>query len=399
MRLKRAVIVLSLFATLMCADDLSLLNKEKQELREVEKKILEQEHEASKNSWISPVNISGSATRNHSFSEESNSLRKSLSIGFSQSVFESGGIGFTIDYANDKFKSDVLAWENENKQVLLSLYTTLLEINKLNIELKQNRVELENAEIELTLKRIQYENGNSDITELNDAIMAKNNQRQQNVNLENSLKQQKMILAQYTTLKFEEITLLDFSDVDEKGYLNNHIDLLYEDALIQLAQTSYNQQKSEYLPKVSFSASASYTHNEDMVNEEKGDSTDGSVGLTLSMPLYDINKKPTLEKARLEILKQKVTRMDLQNELSQEFQEALSKIDTFKEYNQILKENIVLYGDLIEVNQASNAVGMSSDFDLEILKNTKIINEYGIEINHINMQQEYAKLYFKVKAN
>lgn len=399
MRLKRAVIVLGLLTTLLCADDLSLLNKEKQELREVEKKILEQKHEASKNSWISPVNMSGSITRNHSFSEESNNLRKAVSIGFSQSVFESGGIGFTIDYANDKFKSDLLAWENENKQILLSLYNTLLEINKLNIELKQNKVELENAEIELTLKRIQYENGNSDITELNDAIMAKNNQRQQNVNLQNSLKQQKIELAKYTTLQFEEIQLLNFSAVDEKTYLNNHIDLLYEDALVQLAQTAYNQQKTDYLPKLSFSASASYTHNEDMVNEDKEESTDGSVGLTLSMPLYDINKKPTLEKARLEILKQKVTRMDLKNELLQEFEAALNKINTYREYNQILKENIALYGDLIEVNQASNAVGMSSDFDLEILKNTKVINEYGIEINHINMQQEYAKLYFKVKAN
>ena len=42
---------------------------------------------------------------------------------------------------------------------------------------------------------------------------------------------------------------------------------------------------------------------------------------------------------------------------------------------------------------------MSSDFDLEILKNTKKINEYDLTINDINMQLEYAKLYFKIKAN
>lgn len=41
--------------------------------------------------------------------------------------------------------------------------------------------------------------------------------------------------------------------------------------------------------------------------------------------------------------------------------------------------------------------GMTSKYDLEILENTKTINEFDILINKINILQQYAKLYFKIK--
>ncbi len=395
----KKILLAGVLCTSLFADNLDILNKDKKELRELEKKILKEEHESSKNEWISPININSSLNRNHSFSEETNSLSKGVSLGFSQSIYESGGIEFTIKYANEKYKSDFLAWENQNKQILQTVYETLLEINKIKIELKQSEYELKNKEIELTLKKIQYENGDTDITELNNAIMSKNSQFQQNVNLKNSLKQQELILAKYTNLKYDEIALINFDNIEKEKYLNKNIDLLYENSLVNLADTSYKKQKTNYLPKVSVSTSISYSHNENLVSDEKSDNTSGAIGLSLSMPLYDINKKPTLEKAKLELIKQKLSLIDLKNEISKEFDETLTKIDTYREYNKIIKDNIKLYNDLIEVNQASNAVGMSSDFDLEILKNTKRINEYDLVINDINMQLEYAKLYFKIKVN
>ena len=45
----------------------------------------------------------------------------------------------------------------------------------------------------------------------------------------------------------------------------------------------------------------------------------------------------------------------------------------------------------------SSEAGMTSKYDLEILENTKTINEFDILINKINILQQYAKLYFKIK--
>jgi outer membrane protein TolC len=365
----------------------------------VEKEILKQNYKSLKNDWISPVNINSSLNRDHSFSEESDRFTKSISLGFSQSIFESGGIEFTIKYADDKLKSDFLAWENENKQILQTVYEILLQIKKLEIQLEQSEYELKNKDIELILKKIQYENGKSDITELNNAIMAKNTQFKQNINLKNSLKEQKLNLQKYTDLKYEQIRLIDFSSISKEDYLKKNIELLYEDSLAQLAYTSYKKLKTDYFPKLSVSTNLSYSDNENLTSDTQEYSNSGSISLNLSMPLYDINKKSKLEKSKLEVLRQKVALSDLRNELQKEFEEIKTKIDTYKSHNQIINENIKLYIDLIEVNEVSNLAGMSSQYDLEILKNTKKINQYDLAINDINIQLEYAKLYFKIKAD
>jgi outer membrane protein TolC len=381
------------------AQNLDVLNKEKKQLRSLDKKIIKQDHEKSKNQWISPINISSNINRSHSFSDENDKLNKTVSLGFTQSIYESGGIEFTIKYANEKLKSDFLNWQNENNQILQTVYETLLQIKKINIQLEQSDYELKNKEIELILKKIQYENGKSDIIELNNAIMAKNNQYKENINLKNSLKKQKLILEKYTKLKYQQIELIDFSNINKSDYIKKNIQLLYEDSLANLANTSYKKQKASYLPKVTLSTNLSYSENEDLISNNRDDNNSGSIGLSLSMPLYDINKKATLEKLRLEALKQKINLIDLKNQIQKEFDETLTKIQTYKNYNKIINENIELYDDLIQINQVSSQAGMSSKYDLEILKNTKKINEYDLAINSIDMQLEYAKLYFQIKAN
>ncbi len=88
----------------------------------------------------------------------------------------------------------------------------------------------------------------------------------------------------------------------------------------------------------------------------------------------------------------------MKTQILNEYEEAITRIDTLENYNKIINENIKLYDDLIEVNEASNSAGMSSDYDLEILINTKKINQYDLVINDINIQLEYAKLYFNTKV-
>lgn len=119
----------------------------------------------------------------------------------------------------------------------------------------------------------------------------------------------------------------------------------------------------------------------------------------MTMPLFDITKDAKIEKSKLEVLKQKVNVTDIQNELVYEYEQILAQINTYEEYEKITKNNLKLYDDLLMVNQSSNSAGMTSDFDLEILQNTKKINEYDLEINDINKKLQYSKLYFKTKAD
>lgn len=100
----------------------------------------------------------------------------------------------------------------------------------------------------------------------------------------------------------------------------------------------------------------------------------------------------------MEYLKQRSQVNDLKNEIAYEYEQILNQIDTYEKYNKTIDDNIKLYNELISANISSNEAGMTSVYDLDILKNTKKINEYDMLINDINIKLEYSKLYFKIKG-
>lgn len=395
----KRIIIPSLFCSLIFANELDILQKDKKELRQIEKEVIQKKYEGAKDDWIGTINLSSGLTRSHSFSKDNDSFNKSISIGFTQSVYESGGIEFGIKYANDELKSETIAWENENIAILQTIYETLLSIEKLKLQIEQSDYLLKNKDIELILKKIQYEAGRVDIIELNNAIMSKNNQQKENISLKNSLKDKEYELSKYTSFKSNEIEIIDFKIIDKEKFLKDNLNIRYENSRVELLDTSYKQLKSSYLPKVSLNTNAGYSDNGDLSRDTNEENKNGSVGLNMTMPLFDITKEAKIEKSKLEVLKQKVNVTDIQNELVYEYEQILAQINTYEEYEKITKNNLKLYDDLLMVNQSSNSAGMTSDFDLEILQNTKKINEYDLEINDINKKLQYSKLYFKTKAD
>jgi outer membrane protein TolC len=385
----RKIFIYSLFFSFALANNLEILQNDKKELRNLEKKSIETSYESLKNNWISPIDISSNLNRSHSTSSDNDKFSKSVSIGFTQSIYQSGGIEFSIQYAKDKLKYDLISWKNDNNLLLQSIYETLLEISKLKLEIEQSQYKLENKNIESIIKRIQYEAGTLDIIDLNNAIISKNTQFKENISLQNSLKDKKYELSKYTNLKYEEIEILDFKNISKEDFLKNNLELIQEDSKIEMLNTSYKQTKTDYLPKVSLSSNLSYSHNDDlnMNSDNYGDSS--SLGLVLSVPLYDYNKSSKLQESKLEYLKQRIQVNDLKSELSYSYEQILNEIDTYEQYNKTIDENIKIYDDLILINKSSNEAGMTSVYDLD---------EYDLGINNINIKQLYSKLYFKIKG-
>ncbi len=391
----KRIITLPLFCSLLFANEIELLQKDKKELRQIEKEIIEKKYEGSKNDWIGTINLNSSLGKNHDFTQdESSDMTRSMGVSFSQSLFESGGIEYSIEYARQQLKSDLIAWENQNVALLQGIYETLLSIKKLKLQITQSDYSLKNKDIELILKRIQYEAGKVDIIDLNNAIMSKNNQQKENISLRNSLKDKEYELSKYTSLKSNEIKIIDFKIIDKEKFLRDNLNIRYENSKVELLDTNYKQLNSSYLPKVSLNTSANYKNNENQLNNESG-----IISLNASMPIFDITKDAKLEKSKLEVLKQKVNVTDIQNELVYEYEQILAQINTYDEYEKTIGNNLKLYDDLIIVNQSSNSAGMTSDYDLEVLQNTKKINEYDLQINDVNKKLQYSKLYFKTKVD
>ena len=391
----RKVIILPLFCSFLFANEIEILQKDKKELRQIEKEIIQKKYESAKDEWIGTINLNSTLGKNRDFSEnESSDMTRSMGLSFSQSIYESGGIEYSIEYARQQLRSDLIAWENQNVALIQAIYETLLAIKKLKLQIEQSDYALKNKDIELILKKIQYEAGKVDIIDLNNAVMAKNNQLKENISLKNSLKDKEYELSKYTTLKSKDIKMIDFKIVDKEKFLKDNLNIRYENSKVELLDTAYNQLKSSYLPKVSLSTSAKYSNDENKENNESG-----TIGLTASMPLFDITKDAKLEKSKLEVLKQKVSVTDMQNELIYEYEQILAQINTYDEYEKTISDNLKLYEDLIMVNKSSNAAGMTADYDLEVLQNTQKVNEYDLQINDINKKLQYTKLYFKTKAD
>ncbi len=391
----KKITIFPLFCSLLFANEIEILQKDKKELRQIEKEVIQKKYEGAKDEWIGTINLNSSLGKNRDFSEnESSDMTRSMGLSFSQSIYESGGIEYSIEYARQQLRSDLIAWENQNVALIQAIYETLLAIKKLKLQIEQSDYALKNKDIELILKKIQYEAGKVDIIDLNNAVMAKNNQLKENISLKNSLKDKEYELSKYTTLNSNEIKMIDFKIVDKDKFLRDNLNIKYENSKVELLDTAYNQLKSSYLPKVSLSTSAKYSNDENKENNESG-----TIGLTASMPLFDITKDAKLEKSKLEVLKQKVTVTDMQNELVYEYEQILAQINTYDEYEKTITNNLKLYEDLIMVNKSSNAAGMSADYDLEVLQNTQKINEYDLQINDINKKLQYTKLYFKTKAD
>lgn len=203
-----------------------------------------------------------------------------------------------------------------------------------------------------------------------------------------------MNFQKYTTLKSNEIKLIDFKIVDKEKFLKDNLNIRYENSKVELLDTSHKLLNSSYLPHLSLNTSTNYTNNE---NRDKTES--GKVGLSLTMPVFDITKDSKIEKSKLEVLKQRVNVTDMQNELVYEYEQILASINTYDEFEKTIQENLKLYEDLILVNRSSNSAGMTADYDLEILENTQKINQYDLKINDINRKLQYTKLYFKTKAD
>ncbi|MDX4012521.1 TolC family protein [Aliarcobacter skirrowii] len=402
--MRKLFIFLLTFTYLFANEDgLKLLKDDKKEYRKLDKESILKKYDYSKNSWIGTINLDASVSTTHPFDKsKDDNYSKQASIGFTQSLFESGGIWSKIDNAKSTFDYDLLSWENENSELLLSIYSTLLEIKKLKYQQFQNRIKYENKDIELIIKKIQYEAGKSDIIELNNAVMSKNIAYRDVISVENSLKQKELELAKYTDLKYENIEILDFKPISKEDFLQKNFSLLKEDARVSILNSSYKIDRSKYLPKLTLNANARYSNTKDdfnnMLSDTRKEDSQSTASLNFSMPLFDYNMSSKLQESKIEVLKQQTYLNDLKSDMESDFEQILTKIDTYEKISKSIDDNIKLYEDLIKANRVSNQAGMTASYDLEILENSKKINEYDLLINDINILQEYSKLYFKIRG-
>jgi outer membrane protein TolC len=378
------------------AEGENLLSSEKQDVQKYKQTLLETTYEKQKNSWINPLNVAVEYNKNESAQSNALSEAKSAYINFNQDVFRSGGIYYAIEYAKSQKNYNQISLDEENAALTQEIYQTLLNISRYETQIKQSELKIDNYEIEIFLKRQQYEAGDVDITLLNNALMNKNQELKNLMNLKTQLKNSKINLARMSDLTKEEIPLPRFALVSEAAFLEHNYNIDKQAKQSSLLNNEYKITSASYLPKVSVNAQygiTEYDNNDLRVNYE-GDYY--GAGFKVSMPL-DFNSAATLEEAKIAYLKSESQMLEQKREQNAYYKQVRSNIESFEEYIVLTQKNLALYKELLDVTSKAVNAGYKAGYDLKTLQNTNAIDECEISINEINIQLELVKLHFMVR--
>jgi len=363
-----------------------------------------QEGAALRDSWIRPVIISYTLNRQNPYNGQGAPVtqQESASIAVDQPIFQSGGIYYGIKYAEAVYDVGRLSVEQQERSLIKQAVELLMQIKQADMGIKKQELQVANSEINLLQKREQYMSGQLDSGFLNNAVIERNIAKQALLDLQTA--KERLVSA------FENISDLDYRTakipflalVDEKRFMQETIDLKL--AQRSEAQERYNKDVTlaSYLPSINLQASYNWQKQESFffagstsVKSQPPETAYYRYGLQASVPL-DFNSINNYEAAEAAYLKAKVTVDDTRRSLRALYDQVMQNLRNFRGKIALSQENEALYDTLLEDTKVQYAAGLKTEYDVEILANSKQIETLNQRIYEIDRQLELLNLYEKL---
>lgn len=376
---------LVLFPLISFANESQILSDTKQKIIKLKEKQIKEKQKDNKYDWISDANINASIEK-----DQDDSTSRDYNISISQDIFKFGGITSQIDYANQLKKMESLDLDISTKEDLSTLFSYLVDVKINDISLEQNKLYLLNSQIDIRSKKSEYKAGELGISDLNEAIMTKNelSDTQKELNLTklvniNSIKK-------YTNKKYKEIEIPDVKLMSKDIYLENASSVNYVKLDIDVNNSLYKIKKSDYLPTLALTGQYGYQDSSSIEGDDYY-----NYGLNISMPL-SYTASNDIEQTKLDYL---ISQKELSQELTSSkatYDEVVLSIKSYEDRINLALNDIKLYSQLLEVNEEEYKAGYKTLDDVETIKNSKMIRELDIKSYKLNIQKQILKLYFKV---
>ncbi|MDN5068926.1 TolC family protein [Aliarcobacter butzleri] len=375
-----------LFSSLLFANEKSneVLMPLKNEIRDLETKSIEEKKEVNKYEWLNDLNITLSQ------SKDDESIRtKDYSLNLNQKILDFGGISSQIDYANNLFKQEALKIRMENFEDLNTLYKNFIDLKINDINILQNDLNIKNSEIEVDIKKSQYRNGQSDISDLNDAIMKKNLLEDSKMNLKLNKVIYENDIKKLTSYELNNLSIPSISLISKDIFLEKSTKKLYANLESQVSQNEYKKTKSKYLPALNLTGAVGY---QDSTTKKSQDYY--NYGASITMPLnYTFSND--IEYSKLVYLQNRKKEELTSIELEKVYDSSIETIKQFENRINLALNDIKLYEELLELNQEEFNAGFKADEDVQTLKNSKEIRKLDIEKYKLNIKKELLYIYFQ----
>ena len=386
MRRLRVVVLTSFLPLLAFSSDSEVLSNTKQEIIKLKEKQIEEEKQSNKYNWLLNANINGPITK-----DKDDTTTKDYNISITQDIFNFGGITSQMQYASQLKKLESLDLDISTKDDLNTLFSYLIDIQINEINLKQNKLNIQNSLIDIRNKKSEYKAGELGISDLNDAIMTKNELSDKQKELALSKLVNINNIKKYTNKDYKEIKIPDVKLMSKELYLQSSSSINYAKLDIDVNDSLYKIKKSDYLPTLA--ATGTYGYQDISKINEEDDYY--NYGLKISMPL-NFTASRDIEQTRLNHL---ISKKELEDELinsKSEYEEALLTIKSYEDRIKLALEDIKLYDELLSVNEEEYKAGYKTIDDVETIKNSKLVRELDIKLYKLNIQKEILNLYFKV---
>ncbi|MCG3681940.1 TolC family protein [Aliarcobacter butzleri] len=375
-----------LLSSLLFANEKSneVLMPLKNEIRDLETKSIEEKKEVNKYEWLNDLNISLSQSK-----DDENIKTKDYSLNLNQKILDFGGISSQIDYANNLFKQEALKIKMENFEDLNTLYKNFIDLKINAINILQNDLNIKNSEIEVDIKKSQYRNGQSDISDLNDAIMKKNLLEDSKMNLKLNKVIYENDIKKLTSYELNNLTIPSISLISKDIFLEKSTKKLYANLESQVSQNEYKKTKSKYLPALNLTGAVGY---QDSTVKKSQDYY--NYGASITMPLnYTFSND--IEYSKLVYLQNRKKEELTSIELEKVYDSSIETIKQFENRINLALNDIKLYEELLELNQEEFNAGFKADEDVQTLKNSKEIRKLDIEKYQLNIKKELLYIYFQ----
>ncbi|MCG3711371.1 TolC family protein [Aliarcobacter butzleri] len=375
-----------LFSSLLFANEKSneVLMPLKNEIRDLETKSIEEKKEVNKYEWLNDLNISLSQSK-----DDEHIKTKDYSLNLNQKIADFGGISSQIDYANNLFKQEALKIKMENFEDLNTLYKNFIDLKINDINILQNDLNIKNSEIEVDIKKSQYRNGQSDISDLNDAIMKKNLLEDSKMNLKLNKVIYENDIKKLTSYELNNLNIPSISLISKDIFLEKSTKKLYANLESQVSQNEYKKTKSKYLPALNLTGAVGY---QDSTTKESQDYY--NYGASITMPLnYTFSND--IEYSKLVYLQNRKKEELTSIELEKVYDSSIETIKQFENRINLALNDIKLYEELLELNQEEFNAGFKADEDVQTLKNSKEIRKLDIEKYKLNIKKELLYIYFQ----
>ena len=367
------------------ANESEILSNTKQEIIKLKQEQIKQKEQSNKYDWISDANINASITK-----DEDDTKTKDYYLSISQDLFRSGGISSQMDYALQLRKMESLDLDINTKDDLNTIFSYLIDVKINDISLEQNVLYLKNSEIDIRNKKSEYKAGQLDISDLNDAIMTKNELSDTQKELALSKLVNINSIKKYTARNYKTIEIPNIKLMSKEIYLQNATSVNYAKLNIDVNKSLYKIKKSDYLPTLAATGTYGYQDSDSIENDDYY-----NYGLKVSMPL-SFTASSNIEQTKLDHL---ISQQELTDELinsESTYEEAVLTIKSYKDRIKLALNDIKLYDELLEVNEEEYKAGYKTIDDVETLKNSKMIRALDIKSYKLNIQKEILNLYFKI---